>query len=78
MNSAQRIFEILDAVPEVAERPDPVRLRPMRGEIELQRRDLRIRAQQAGAQERELSRQARRDDRPRRPLGRGQDRPSPT
>jgi len=35
MNSAHRIFEILDTVPQVAERPDPVRLRPMRGEIEL-------------------------------------------
>ena len=35
INSAQRIFEILDEAPEVAEKPDPVRLQPMRGEIEL-------------------------------------------
>ena len=35
MNSAQRIFEILDTVPEVAERADPVALPAMRGEVEL-------------------------------------------
>lgn len=35
MNSAQRIFEILDAVPDVAERPDPVRISPMKGHIKL-------------------------------------------
>ena len=35
MNSAQRIFEILDAVPEVAERADPVPLPAMGGAIEL-------------------------------------------
>ncbi len=35
MNSAQRIFEVLDAVPEVTEKPDPVRLPDMKGEIEL-------------------------------------------
>lgn len=36
INSAQRIFEILDTAPEVAEKPDPVRLNPMQGEIELE------------------------------------------
>ncbi len=35
MNSAQRIFEILDTVPEVAERTDPVSLPAMRGAVEL-------------------------------------------
>lgn len=35
MNSAQRIFEIIDAVPDVAEKPDAVRLTDMKGEIEL-------------------------------------------
>ena len=35
MNSAQRIFEILDTVPEVAERTDPVSLSAMRGAVEL-------------------------------------------
>lgn len=35
MNSAQRIFEIIDAVPEVKEVPDPVRPETLRGEIEL-------------------------------------------
>ena len=35
MNSAQRIFEILDTVPEVAERADPVPLPAMRGAVEL-------------------------------------------
>ena len=35
MNSAQRIFEILDTVPEVAERADPVPLPAMRGTVEL-------------------------------------------
>lgn len=35
INSAQRIFEILDTAPQVAEKPDAVRLLPMRGEIEL-------------------------------------------
>ncbi len=35
INSAHRIFEILDTAPEVAEKPDPVRLQPMQGEIEL-------------------------------------------
>ena len=37
MNSAQRIFEILDAVPEVAERADPVALPALRGAVELRR-----------------------------------------
>ncbi|MCI9144588.1 MAG: ABC transporter ATP-binding protein [Lachnospiraceae bacterium] len=35
MNSAQRMFEIIDAVPEVREAPDPVRPEELRGEIEL-------------------------------------------
>ena len=35
MNSAQRIFEIVDSVPEVAERADPVPLPALRGEVEL-------------------------------------------
>lgn len=35
MNSAQRMFEIIDAVPEVKEAPDPVRPETLRGEIEL-------------------------------------------
>lgn len=36
INSANRIFEVLDAVPEVAEKPNPVRLRPIRGDVELE------------------------------------------
>lgn len=36
MNSAQRIFEIMDAVPEVAERVDPIRIEHMQGKIEMQ------------------------------------------
>ena len=35
MNSAQRIFEVLDAKPDVAERPHPVRLPQIAGRIEL-------------------------------------------
>ncbi|MDE5801653.1 MAG: ABC transporter ATP-binding protein/permease [Lachnospiraceae bacterium] len=35
MNSAQRMFEIIDAVPEVKEAPEPVRPETLRGEIEL-------------------------------------------
>lgn len=35
MNSAQRIFEVLDAVPEVTEKPDPVRITAMKGDLEL-------------------------------------------
>lgn len=35
MNSAQRIFEIIDAVPEVKEVPEPVRPASIHGEIEL-------------------------------------------
>ncbi len=35
MNSAQRMFEIIDAVPEVKEAPDPLRPQTLRGEIEL-------------------------------------------
>ncbi len=35
MNSAQRLFEIMDAVPEVKEAPEPVRPETIRGEIEL-------------------------------------------
>lgn len=35
INSAQRIFEILDWVPDVVEKSDPIRLKPMKGEIEL-------------------------------------------
>ncbi len=35
MNSAQRLFEIMDAVPEVKEVPDPIRPDTLRGEIEL-------------------------------------------
>ncbi len=35
MNSAQRVFEIIDAVPEVAEKEDPVRPEYIAGEIEL-------------------------------------------
>lgn len=36
MNSAQRMFEIIDAVPEVKEVPNPLRPERFRGEIELQ------------------------------------------
>lgn len=35
MNSAQRMFEIIDAVPEVKEAPEPLRPETLRGEIEL-------------------------------------------
>ncbi len=35
MNSAQRMFEIIDAVPEVKEVPNPMRPKRLRGEIEL-------------------------------------------
>ncbi len=35
MNSAQRMFEIMDAVPEVKEVPDPLRPDELKGEIEL-------------------------------------------
>ena len=35
INSAQRIFEIIDAVPEVAEKKNPVRPENIRGEIDL-------------------------------------------
>ncbi len=35
MNSAQRMFEIIDAVPEVKESPNPLRPESFRGEIEL-------------------------------------------
>lgn len=35
MNSAQRMFEIIDAVPEVKEVPDPIRPEELKGEIEL-------------------------------------------
>lgn len=35
MNSAQRLFEIMDAVPEVKEAKDPIRPDTLRGEIEL-------------------------------------------
>ena len=35
MNSAQRMFEIIDAVPEVKESPNPLRPEELRGEIEL-------------------------------------------
>lgn len=35
MNSAQRLFEIMDAVPEVREVPDPYRPETLHGEIEL-------------------------------------------
>ncbi len=35
MNSAQRIFEIIDAVPELTEKPNPIPLENIRGEIEL-------------------------------------------
>lgn len=35
MNSAQRIFEITDSLPEVIERPDPVKTAQISGEIEL-------------------------------------------
>ncbi|MBE5874043.1 MAG: ABC transporter ATP-binding protein [Lachnospiraceae bacterium] len=37
MNSAQRMFEIIDAVPEVKEVPNPVRPEKFRGEIELKK-----------------------------------------
>lgn len=37
MNSAQRIFEIIDAVPDVVEKPDAVRLENLRGEIRLEK-----------------------------------------
>lgn len=36
MNSAQRIFEILDAVPEVAERVSPIPIEQMQGKIEME------------------------------------------
>ncbi len=36
MNSAQRIFEILDAKPEVVENPNPIRIENLKGEIVLE------------------------------------------
>jgi len=36
MNSAQRIFEILDAKPEVVENPNPIRVEKLKGEIVLE------------------------------------------
>ncbi len=35
INSAERLFEIIDAIPEIREKEDPVRLEHPRGEIEL-------------------------------------------
>ncbi len=35
INSAERLFEIMDAIPEIQEKTDPVRLEDPRGEIEL-------------------------------------------
>ncbi|SEV88593.1 ATP-binding cassette, subfamily B [Ruminococcaceae bacterium KH2T8] len=35
INSAERLFEIIDAIPEIREKEDPVRLTAPRGEIEL-------------------------------------------
>ncbi len=35
MNAAQRMFEIIDAVPEIQEAPEPVKMEKPRGEIEL-------------------------------------------
>ena len=35
INSAERLFEIIDAIPEIREKDDPVRLTKPRGEIEL-------------------------------------------
>ena len=35
MNSAQRMFEIIDAIPEIREKPDAVRMNTMEGNIEL-------------------------------------------
>ena len=35
MNSAQRIFEIIDAVPEITEKPDSVHMETIRGDIRL-------------------------------------------
>ncbi len=35
MNSAQRMFEIIDAIPELREKPDAVRMKTMEGNIEL-------------------------------------------
>ena len=35
MNSAQRIFEVTDAVPEVAEVPEPKHISHMKGDLEL-------------------------------------------
>lgn len=35
INSAERLFEIMDAIPEIREKADPVRLEDPRGEIEL-------------------------------------------
>lgn len=35
MNSAQRIFEILDAVPEVTEKPDAIELKDIKGQVEM-------------------------------------------
>lgn len=34
MNSAQRIFEIIDAVPDVMEKPEAVRVKPLVGDVE--------------------------------------------
>ena len=36
INAAERLFEIIDAVPEIQEKEDPVRLETPRGEIELE------------------------------------------
>jgi ATP-binding cassette subfamily B protein len=35
MNSSQRMFEIIDAVPEIVEKPDAIRMESIKGQIEL-------------------------------------------
>ena len=35
INAAQRLFEIIDSIPEIVEKENPVRLMKPRGEIEL-------------------------------------------
>ncbi len=37
INSAQRMFEIMDTVPEISDAPDAVSLRPLRGQVEFKR-----------------------------------------
>ena len=71
--AADRVFEVIDAEPDVNDAPDAVAMPHIEGRVELHERPLLLRQKSERSGRRLHQRRAGRDDRPGRPLRRGQE-----